>query len=77
MRYYRCHLLMLFEIVDDDAEHHTDWKLELSRHDIAKRIGCSYSTANRLVQSALKDKSIKCRWTHQHQSYWEAWFSIA
>jgi len=49
---------------------------ELCRRDIAKRLGCSYSTANRLVHKAKDAGLIKLRWTHQNQNYWEGWISI-
>jgi len=50
---------------------------ELTRRDIARKLSCSYGTANRLVTKAEALGLVKVRWTHQHQSYWEAWFSIA
>jgi CRP-like cAMP-binding protein len=49
---------------------------EMTRGDLAASIPCSYSTVNRLCHELLSDGKIKARWTHQHQSYWEAWFSL-
>lgn len=49
---------------------------ELTGHDIAARLGCSYSTAHRLIKKLVEGGVLQVRWTHQHQSYWEAWYSL-
>lgn len=59
------------------AELYTNWQPELTRTEIAGRLGCSYSTANRLVTKGVSQGKLKLRWDHQHQSYWEGWFAKA
>jgi len=67
-------LMNLWEREYADGGHYTDTTLYLCRNQIARRLGCSYSTANRLVSKAMKQELLQVNWTHQHQSYWEGWF---
>lgn len=46
-----------------------------TRNKIASETGWPYSTVHRLVEILEKQGQLTCQWNHQHQSYWEGYFS--
>lgn len=50
--------------------------LGITRNHIASELGWSYSTVHRLCEYLEKTGQVSVKWNHQHQSYWEAHYSI-
>lgn len=48
----------------------------ITRDMLARLMDCSYNTIWRRIDELKKDGKVTEKWTHQHQSYWEAWYSV-
>lgn len=71
------------QLLDEMSRYKTQWNKvvagdhPMTRRQLAERLKWSYSKTNRWITEAHKRGLVIQKWTHQHQTYWEAWYSIA